>query len=196
MFLIHIIGIHLNLKLFQPPIEARNVTRGKKTVNFYNCIIKSFWKNNKFKIRGVGRPKKVKTALFFEPSYVSELLHDSSDESDDVNEAVAVAAVDDDDDDDNENKGDDASDLEAEPTVSKASTVPKVSKKRGPRCPYKKNLNNSFLTHLNYYIIVSYNILLNIIIDVQKVWNSEYPSYLIKIPRIYLLFFLFKKKTN
>ena len=73
------------------------------------------------------------------------MLHDSNDESDDVNEAVAVAAVDDDDDDDNENKGDDASDLEAEPTVpkastskAKASTVPKVSKKRGPRGPYKK----------------------------------------------------------
>jgi hypothetical protein len=44
--------------------------------------------------------------------------------------------------------------LEAEPTVSKASTVPKVSKKRGPRGPYKKNLNNSFLTTL-YYIIIS-----------------------------------------
>ena len=129
-------------------------------MNFYNCIIKSFWKNNKFKIRGVGRPKKVKTAIFFEPSYVSELLHDSNDESDDVNEAVAVAAVDDDDDDDdNENKGDDASDLEAEPTVpkastskAKASTVPKVSKKRGPRGPYKKNLNNRVVNDVKFSI--------------------------------------------
>ena len=39
--------------------------------------------------------------------------------------------------------GDDASDLETEPTVPKTSTtekvaVPKTSKKRGPRGPYKK----------------------------------------------------------
>jgi len=50
----HIIGVCLNLKLFKPQIEARNVWL--KTVNFYNCIIKSFCKNNNFKIRGVGRP--------------------------------------------------------------------------------------------------------------------------------------------
>jgi len=68
------------------------------------------------------------------------LLHDSRDESDDDNEAVAaadpdnVAAVDDDD----ENTVDDASDLEAEATAPKASTVPKVSKKRGRRGSYKK----------------------------------------------------------
>ena len=39
--------------------------------------------------------------------------------------------------------------------------VSKTSKKKGPRCPYKKKLNNSFLTHLHYYIIISK--LLNII---------------------------------
>jgi len=33
--------------------------------------------------------------------------------------------------------------------------VSKTSKKKGPRCPYKKKLNNSFLTHLHYYIIIS-----------------------------------------
>ncbi len=33
--------------------------------------------------------------------------------------------------------------------------VPKTSKMRGPRGPYKKNPNNSFLTQLNYYIIIS-----------------------------------------
>jgi len=41
--------------------------------------------------------------------------------------------------------GDDASDLETEPTVPKTSTtekvaVPKTSKKRGPRGPYKKKI--------------------------------------------------------
>ena len=41
-------------------------------------------------IRGVCRPKKAKTALFFEPAYISELLLDSSDESDDDNEADAA----------------------------------------------------------------------------------------------------------
>ena len=41
-------------------------------------------------IRGVGRPKKAKTALIFEPAYRSELLLDSSDESDDDNEADAA----------------------------------------------------------------------------------------------------------
>ena len=84
-----------------------------------------------FKIRGVGRPKKVKTALFFEPSYISELWWRI------CWSCEAVAAVDDD-----ENIGDDASDLEPEPTVPKAITtkkvaVPKISK-RGPRGPYKK----------------------------------------------------------
>ena len=49
-----------------------------------------------------------------------------------------------------ENTGDDASDLEPEPTVPKASTtkkvaVPKTSKKRGPRGPYKKNPTIVFL---------------------------------------------------
>ena len=39
--------------------------------------------------------------------------------------------------------------------------ISKTSKKKGPRCPYKKKLNNSFLTHLHYYIIISK--LLNII---------------------------------
>jgi hypothetical protein len=44
-----------------------------------------------------------------------------------------------------ENTGDDASDLEPEQTVPKASTtkkvaVPKTSKKRGPRGPYKKKI--------------------------------------------------------
>ena len=39
--------------------------------------------------------------------------------------------------------------------------VSKTSKKKGPRCPYKKKLNNIFLTHLHYYIIISK--LLNII---------------------------------
>jgi len=33
--------------------------------------------------------------------------------------------------------------------------VSKTSKKKGQRCPYKKKLNNSFLTHLHYYIIIS-----------------------------------------
>ena len=77
------------------------------------------------------------------PSYISELLLDSSDESDDDNEADAAAdvvAADVD-----ENTGDDASDLETEPTVPKTSTtekvaVPKTSKKRGPRGPYKKKI--------------------------------------------------------
>ena len=59
----------------------------------------------------------------------------------------------------NESRNDDASDLEPEPTVPKASTtekvaVPETFKKRGPRGPYKKNINNSFLTTL-YYIIIS-----------------------------------------
>ena len=39
--------------------------------------------------------------------------------------------------------------------------VSKTSKKKGQRCPYKKKLINSFLTHLHYYIIISK--LLNII---------------------------------
>ena len=108
---------------------------------------------NKFKIRGVGRPKKAKTALFFVPSYISELLLDSSDESDDDNEADAAAdvvaadvvAAADNATDVDENTGDDASDLETEPTVPKTSTtekvaVPKTSKKRGPRGPYKKKI--------------------------------------------------------
>ena len=33
--------------------------------------------------------------------------------------------------------------------------ISKTSKKNGPRCPYQKKLNNSFLTHLHYYIIIS-----------------------------------------
>ena len=58
--------------------------------------------------------------------------------------------------------GDDASDLETEPTVPKTSTtekvaVPKTSKKRGPRGPYKKKNNNSFFTlfftQLLYYYV-------------------------------------------
>ena len=122
-------------------------------------------------IRGVGRPKKAKTAIFFEPVYISELLLDSSDESDDDNEADAaanvvaadvVASADNaaDEKDHDENTGEDASDLETELTVPKTSTtekvaVPKTSKKRGPRGPYKKNPNNSFFTQLNYYIIIS-----------------------------------------
>ena len=91
------------------------------------------------------------------PSYISELLLDSSDESDDDNEADVVAAADVD-----ENTGDDASDLETEPTVPKTSTtekvaVPKTSKKRGPRGPYKKKTKNSFFTlfftQLLYYYV-------------------------------------------
>ena len=93
------------------------------------------------------------------PSYISELLLDSSDESDDDNEADAAAdvvaadvvasadiiAAADNATDDDENTGDDASDLETEPTVPKTSTtekvaVPKTSKKRGPRGPYKKKI--------------------------------------------------------
>jgi hypothetical protein len=55
------------------------------------------------------------------------LLHDSSDdESADDNEAVTAV-------DDDENTGDDASDLEPEPSTKKA-VVPK-SKKIGPRGP-------------------------------------------------------------
>ena len=59
--------------------------------------------------------------------------------SDDDNEADVVAVADNAAD---ENTGDDASDLEPEPTIPKASTtkkvaVPKTSKKRGPRGPYK-----------------------------------------------------------
>ena len=78
------------------------------------------------------------------PSYISELLLDSSDESDDDKEADAVAAADNATD-VGENTGDDASDLEPEPTVPKASTtkkvaVPQTSKKRGPRGPYKKKI--------------------------------------------------------
>jgi len=58
----------------------------------------------------------------------------------------------------NDSRNDDFSDLEPEPTVPKASTtdknaVPKTSKKRDPRGPYKKNMNNSFLTTLYYNII-------------------------------------------
>ncbi len=100
---------------------------------------------------------------------------DSSDESDDDNEADAaadvvaadviaadnatdvVAAADVD-----ENTGDDAKDLETEPTVSKTSTtekaaVPKTSKKRGPRGPYKKNptIVSLLFSLLNYFIIMS-----------------------------------------
>ena len=86
---------------------------------------------------------------------------DSSDEFDDDNEADAVAAADNATDVD-ENTGDDASDLETEPTVPKASTikkvaVPKTSKKRGSRGPYKKKSNNSFFTlfftQLLYYYV-------------------------------------------
>jgi len=83
------------------------------------------------------------------PSYISELLLDSSDESDDDNEddaAADVIAADNAADnaaDVDENTGDYASNLETEPTVPKTSTtekvaVPKTSKKRGPRGPYKK----------------------------------------------------------
>ena len=80
-------------------------------------------------------------------------MQDSSDESDDDREAdsaaYVVTAADVEDNDDEENTGDDASDLETEPTVPKTSTtekaaVPKTSKKRGTRGPYKKNPNNSF----------------------------------------------------
>ena len=54
-----------------------------------------------------------------------------------------------------ENTGDDASDLEPEPTVPKASTtkkvaVPKTSKKRGPRGPYKKKPKQQFLYSFLY----------------------------------------------
>ena len=59
-----------------------------------------------------------------------------------------------------ENTGDDASDLEPEPTIPKASTtkkvaVPKTSKKRGPRGPYKTKPKQQFLnsTKLLYYYI-------------------------------------------
>jgi len=72
--------------------------------------------------------------------------------SDDDNEADVVASADnaadvviaaDNATDVDENAGDDASDLETEPTVPKTSTTEKVavhktSKKRGPRGPYKK----------------------------------------------------------
>jgi hypothetical protein len=83
------------------------------------------------------------------------LLQDSSDESDDDNEVDAaadvVAVADVVEKDHDENTRDDASDLEPEPTVPKASTtkkvaVPKTSKKRGPRGHYKKKSNNSFFT--------------------------------------------------
>ena len=65
------------------------------------------------------------------------------------------------DNDDNENTGDDESDLELEPTVPKASTqkvaVPKTSKKVHEILTKQNltNLNNSILTQLNYYIIIS-----------------------------------------
>ncbi len=53
--------------------------------------------------------------------YISELLHDSNDDqSADDNEAVAAV-------DDDENTGDDASDLEPEPTVPIACTTKKVA---------------------------------------------------------------------
>ena len=73
-----------------------------------------------------------------------------------------VCAADVDEKDHDENTGDDASDLEPEPTVPKASTtkkvaVPKTSKKRGPRGPYQKKSNNSvftlFFTQLLYYYV-------------------------------------------
>ena len=106
------------------------------------------------------------------------MLQDSSDES--ASDVVAVAAiaadvvavadvVADNAADVDENTGDDASDLEPEPTVPKASTtkkvaVPKTSKKRGPRGPYKKKSNNSFftlfLTQLNYYFYIKTTLLL------------------------------------
>ena len=85
-------------------------------------------------------------------------MQDSSDESDDDNEADAaddvaadVVASADNAADVDENTGDDASDLETEPTVPKTSTTEKVavhktSKKRGPRGPYKKKSNNSVFT--------------------------------------------------
>ncbi len=73
------------------------------------------------------------------------MLLDSSDESDDDNEADTAADVvaADNATDVDENTGDDASDLETEPTVPKTRTtekvaVPKTSKKRGPRGPCKK----------------------------------------------------------
>ena len=92
------------------------------------------------------------------PSYISELLLDSSDESDDDNEADAAAdvvAAADNATDVDENTGDDASDLESEPTVPKASTikkvaVPKTSKKRGPRGPYKKKIQQKFFYSFLY----------------------------------------------
>jgi len=52
--------------------------------------------------------------------------------------------------------------------------VSKTSKKRGPLCPYKKNLNNSFLTQLHYNIIISK--LLN------KVYASIFYDYFINWP--------------
>ena len=104
------------------------------------------------------------------------MLLDSSDESDDDNEADAaadvvaadvVAAADviaaaDNATDVDENTGDDASDLETEPTVPKTSTtekvaVPKTSKKRGPRGPYKKKpqtIVSLLFSLLNYYYII------------------------------------------
>ena len=50
--------------------------------------------------------------LFFKPSYISELLHDSSDDKN-------KSAKDNEDVDDDENTGDDGSDLEPKPTVPK-----------------------------------------------------------------------------
>ncbi len=87
---------------------------------------------------------------------------EESDNAADVVAAAAVIAAADNATDVDENTGDNASDLEPEPTVPKASTtkkvaVPKTSKKKGPRGPYKKKSNNSFLLFslLNYYIIMS-----------------------------------------
>jgi len=104
------------------------------------------------------------------PSYISELLLDPSDESDDEADAADDVAADvvasaDNASDVDENTEDDASDLETEPTVplktstteKVAVTVPKTSKKRGPRGPYKKKPKNSFFTlfftQLLYYYV-------------------------------------------
>jgi len=60
-----------------------------------------------------------------------------------TNSISTTNAADVDDKDDDENTGDDASDLETKKKVPKTSTtekvaVPKTSKKRGPRGPFKK----------------------------------------------------------
>ena len=78
-------GLLIRLKKLNPPRAAKDIPIGS--------------------VRGVGRPKKAKKALVYQPKYFNEILADSSDDDDEL-ERVSV-----DDAEDADDTGDDADDL-------------------------------------------------------------------------------------